>query len=166
MICEVCKKNEATIVFQIFSGGQLATRTICAQCAMKAQSDLTRTLWGIGMHLQERTKEEAEISRDEAMPTRFCSACGSPVSKIDEDTVLGCPNCYDALDENEAAVLAKGREKITAPEVAEVPEDIKTTIEQMAHKLREAIVSEDFEQAASLRDQINKATLSGQIGDE
>jgi protein-arginine kinase activator protein McsA len=36
----------------------------------------------------------------------------------------------------------------------------------MAHKLREAIVSEDFEQAASLRDQINKATLSGQIGDE
>ena len=166
MICEVCKKNEATIVFQIFSGGQLATKTICAQCAMKAQSDIARTLWGIGMHMHERTNEETASDANEAMPDKFCSACGSSVGAVDKDTVLGCPNCYDALDEEAVDALSEQRSGTAATEVTQETEGVKISIEQMAHKLREAIVSEDFEQAASLRDQINRATFIGLAEDE
>ncbi len=159
MICEVCHKNEANIVFQIFNNGRLTTRTICGQCAMKAQSDFFRTLRSLGMHNEEGAQQE-EKGRSVDIPDQFCPSCGTPVSNIQEDGTFGCADCYEAGISHVRDMLRHHPADNTeeADEKQPATEEVKASdVAYMAHQLREAIVSEDYEQAAALRDRIREA---------
>lgn len=87
----------------------------------------------------------AEAKEEPPQGKRFCAHCGTAVDTVNEDTVFGCPHCYEAAG---GALDALAR-KEAAPEK---PAAFDAGQEAMVHRLREALASEDYEQAAHLRD--------------
>lgn len=158
MICELCHKNEANIVFQVFNNGRLSTRTICAECAMKAQKDFFKVLHTLGM--QEPSKKQESDGLDTVnVAERYCAACGQPLTAPVENEVLGCPQCYQAIKDE--VIEALQVDATSETEETPAPIQVETDIELMSHQLREAIISEDYEQAAALRDKIKHLANSG-----
>ena len=42
MKCDGCKKNEAHLVLHMITNGQVATRSLCMECAKKAHEEMTQ----------------------------------------------------------------------------------------------------------------------------
>lgn len=148
MLCDICHHNEANIIFQVFQNGRMTTHPVCAECAMKAQREFLRALEKMGTAAQQDMEEQPA-----ALPKRLCPVCGTAVDEIGRDTVLGCPHCYQSAFEQVAA-LREGVQPVKDEEESD-----------MAHRLREALASEDYEQAARLRDMLKDAEGGGKAED-
>ncbi len=159
MICEICHKNEANIVFQVLNNGRLNTRTICTECAMKMQKDFFKTLHALGIQQSLVKKEEGKQTSVD-VPDRFCINCSQPLTKVDENNTLGCPACYQAMKGEIIQLLSTDVNNGSDENSQKQPEG--SDLELMSHQLREAIVSEDYEQAAALRDKIRQLANSGE----
>ncbi|MDO5021910.1 MAG: UvrB/UvrC motif-containing protein [Eubacteriales bacterium] len=156
MICEICNKNEGNIVFQVYNNGEITTRTICTECAMSAQNEFFKAL-----HIIANKARRGKIKSDagEKLPESFCPECGNAIGDLNEDSVFGCPQCYNAARDRlkrikgllpEEQVLEEQEREIKSEEI----------LEELHHQLRTAIVAEDFERAAKLRDEITETEKS------
>ena len=98
-------------------------------------------------------------SRACATGTRSTTACRSPTTRSRRPS--SCPNRYitgrclpdkaiDVIDEAGARVRLKSMTK--PPDLKEIDEEV----EQLNHEKEEAVANQDFEKAASLRDQADK----------
>lgn len=156
MICEICNKNEGNIVFQVYNNGKMITRTICSECAVAAQNQFFKALRIVSNSVNQKSKQTRSVAR---LPESICTSCGTAISEITEDTLLGCPNCYDVARVQLAKLKQKDKAENTEEGEIAQPKDI---LAQMHHELRSAIVMQDFELAASIRDKIRKTeeTLS------
>ena len=150
MICEICNKNEGNIVFQVYNNGKMITRTICSECAVAAQNQFFKALRIVTNNVNQKSKQTRSVAR---LPESICTSCGTAISEITEDTLLGCPNCYDVARVQLAKLRQKDKDENNTEPEAKQPKD---TLEQMHHELRSAIVMQDFELAASIRDKIRK----------
>lgn len=140
MLCDLCHKNEANIIFQVFQNGHMTSHPICAECAVKAQKNFLNVL-----QLLKNEERQPIEEKTEELPRRLCPHCGTAVDSIGDETVLGCPRCYEAAAEQIEALRAG---------VAFEGEKTEETKDDIPHRLREALASEDYEQAARLRDMI------------
>lgn len=148
MLCDICKSNEANIVMQTLREGEVVTRTICMECARKSHQEIARAIFNLGMQLREMKRSQEQAPK---MPDAICSACHTPLWPVTDDTKLGCPQCYDALRQQIAAYQNR------APQ----PQDTAQPAQQQASEeeriqlaLQEALVCENYERAAQLRDRL------------
>ncbi len=90
--------------------------------------------------------------------TQTCPQCGYKLGQFRKTGRMGCPVCYKTFSELLEPALKnmhKGSRHIgKAPEGIRERIDISQKLEQKQEKLREAIALENFEQAATLRDEI------------
>ena len=98
MLCDGCKKREASMMLHMITNGQLATRSLCAECAKKAHEEMAQAFSTMGMRM-EGLNSMVEQPPQEAirLPKMICASCRTPYEDIDHDTVFGCPNCYQAF---------------------------------------------------------------------
>lgn len=81
-----------------------------------------------------------------------CPVCGFGVEDYRRTGHLGCPDCYSVF----ARELNPGTEADPEP----VQESASITKARLQKELQQAIAREDYERAATLRDQINALTES------
>ncbi|MBR4957780.1 MAG: UvrB/UvrC motif-containing protein [Lentisphaeria bacterium] len=103
MLCDICKKNEATIHYKEIVGGQQKSLNVCAECAQKHEKasgmnfgafNLAEMLFNLGKHAG-KPAEEPEISVPEPLT---CKACGRTVRDLhDSGGRLGCAGCYTSF---------------------------------------------------------------------
>ncbi|HSK69035.1 MAG TPA: hypothetical protein VLA21_07210 [Candidatus Limnocylindria bacterium] len=152
MICEVCKKNHADIVFKTVTDGQVATRAMCLSCAHTVQQDIMRMFMNLGS-APDGVQETEETAAPRAEAPRFvCAGCGRPFAALDEHTLAGCARCYDAMEE-ELADHFHMEEMPVRMDIDQASEE-ETNAQELRIKLMEAIIREDYEQAAVLRNQL------------
>lgn len=160
MICEVCKQRDADIVFKTVAAGQVATRAMCLRCAKTIQHDMMRMFMLLGFQpdVQEEPVDATQPTEDKAdIPSYLCTNCGRPFQSVNEQTMAGCAQCYQVMEQQLQSQL-----KDKAPQPEEEPGKKASgddSLEDMAsHELRyqliEAVIKEDFETAARLRDQM------------
>ena len=164
MRCDGCKINEAQIVLHMMTNGQVATRSLCSECAQKAHTEMTKAFATMGMqvdglqHMVERAREQRD-----SIPRMICSNCRTAFTDIGYDTVFGCPSCYKAFHQQVVTYLTDLRPKEAEAEA--VPDTLPPlpapTMEELDARLAEALQAEDYEQAAALRDQIKAMTVAG-----
>lgn len=154
MICEICNKNEGNIVFQVYNNGQIITHSICTECAMSAQNEFFKAL---NMLANKARQSKVNNGAEEKLPEKICPECGTVISNIDENSVFGCPHCYSAAREQLKTI--KGMDTKNAEEQKQII-NIEETLAELQHQLRTAIVTQDFERAAKLRDEINQTEKS------
>lgn len=137
---------------------------LCEDCAKtKGVNDpmgfsLADLLLGLGASQEmEQTAGGTETS---------CPRCGFSQADFKKSGRLGCPECYrtfaDAL-EGLLKTMHKGTRHVgKAPESLRATRDLTDRIRALQKRLAKAIETEDFEQAAVLRDEIKQA--SAQLG--
>jgi len=157
MLCQVCGKKEATVHLTQMLNDEVRKMHLCEQCAeaggidVNVPASMTNFLLGLGA--PKKTKAESV--------NRACPQCGMHFSDFKKLSRLGCQDCYAAFAE-ELEPLLNGMQK-GARHVGKKPEhyagavNVPPSMASLKKVLDEAVASENYEEAARIRDQIHEA---------
>jgi len=151
VMCEQCGKQAATVqVTRVANDGETVSH-FCFGCA--AQQGLTIEMKGSS--LQPQTAQQ-EIKQD----LRECRHCHLKFSDFAVKGWLGCPACYGEFEKEIDAMLLQmhGANSHNGKAYAEHSEGSLGTadIRSLSKELAEAIIQEEFELAALIRDKIRQ----------
>ena len=165
MKCEKCKQNEATYFYEESVNGKTRTLSLCAQCAAKEESthtffspayheNLLGELFGLGAH-KPRGNE-----------ARSCPDCGARWSDIVRSSKACCPGCYAAFSDLFEPTLRRLHGNVThtgrVPAARRALREQEDRLATLKKELQEAIASENYEQAAKIRDAIRAMEAGGE----
>ncbi|MDD5618115.1 MAG: UvrB/UvrC motif-containing protein [Candidatus Omnitrophica bacterium] len=172
MLCDVCGKNQATVHLTEIVDEQMTELHLCEECAkqksmqMEQQFGLSDLLGGlVDFGKQGEGQESAKVK---------CPNCNMTYEDFKKIGRLGCSNCYSAFIKYLFPLLK--RIHGTAVHTGKVPSTVTVGIPSVAvdssikaeaprprneladlkNKLQEAVKSENFEEAAKLRDKIKE----------
>lgn len=161
MLCESCKKNEATIHFTKIVNGDVEEKHICDVCA-KSNNDFDFEFPFPFHKLFTGLLEFSE--QDEMKEMSFkkinCPRCGLDYKKFLETGKFGCEKCYEVFSDEIEILLRDIHGHST--HIGKVPvkaEDSilkKREVQELRKELQENIKLENFEKAAILRDEIKR----------
>ncbi|MEO5753504.1 MAG: UvrB/UvrC motif-containing protein [Chthoniobacterales bacterium] len=156
MLCDVCKCNDASVFLTEIAEGKMQKVNLCEACSKeKGVQDpkgfaLADLLLGIG------AAEEIE----KGAPTQKCTVCGFTQVDFKKTGRLGCSACYQTFAEGLGTLLKamhKGTEHVgKLPERAARQVKLTDKMRALANHLEQAVAEENYETAATLRDQIKQ----------
>jgi protein arginine kinase activator len=156
MICEVCQSENATVHLTQIISGKMQKIDLCEKCAKEkgvadpAGFSLADMLLGLGAADEIKANGSQEL---------VCPQCGFTQPDFKKTGRLGCPQCYVTFSEGLGVILKdmhKGvLHKGKIPSRAARAEEYQTKLKSLHAELQAAVPSENYEQAASLRDQIS-----------
>ena len=156
MLCDICKKNEATVHLTQIVDAKMLKVDLCETCSkakgIQEASGFSLADLLVGLGAADEIKTEA--------PGVQCSMCGFTQADFKKAGRLGCPECYktfsDALD-GLLKTMHKGTRHVgKVPESLRQSRDLSDRMKLLEKKLSKAIDDEDFEEAAILRDEIKQ----------
>lgn len=160
MLCELCKERDVVITLTEIDGNGVRQVRLCEECAAQrgVQTSIAAAKPAIGSFLQSVQQSAAGGSSDAGR----CSFCASTLRDFRQTGRLGCPYCYTAFEQSLRELLAKvhgqarhtGREYSGAPGATQLLRPV--SVDRLRERLERAIRAEEFELAATLRDQIRE----------
>ena len=167
MLCDICKKNEATVHLTQIVDAKMLKVDLCEACS-KAKGiqeasgfSLADLLVGLGA---------ADEIRMEA-PGVQCPVCGFTQADFKKTGRLGCSACWETFEAGLASLL-KAMHK-SDRHIGKVPKRAARTavvggrLKELTEQLAKAVSSEQYEEAAHIRDQIreleSKLKTSGSV---
>jgi protein arginine kinase activator len=162
MQCQVCQKKEATIHLTEITDGVRSEMHLCEQCAqeegiaVKSQLSINELLSGL-----LSTQPSADEMFGDAEQEVSCPHCGFTLSQFTKEALLGCPYDYEVFEKSLLPLIEKAHDGKTVHRgkvPSKMPQDTKKQIKLTAlrQQLEAAVQSEDYEQAANLRDEITQ----------
>lgn len=186
MLCDKCRKNEATNFYHENVNGKVRSMRLCAECAksLEESGDLpklnadkffedfdffdepffqnpVKTLNSLfsGFFGGEKALGSGNPTGEEKTAEKRCEGCGSTLRDF-ATRGAGCPKCFETFAEELAPTVSRahGRTVHTGRAPAKFRDRIETKrkIEALVEEQREAVKNEDFERAAEIRDELKK----------
>ena len=157
MQCSLCKEKPATVHLTQIVGDKMQKLDLCDDCAKaKGVNDPTHFPWGADLMLGLGAAQEIEQAAG-GLELK-CPRCGFTQADFKKSGRLGCPECYRAFSEGLSGLLKtmhKGTRHVgKAPEKFRASTQHADRMRVLQKKLEKAIESENFEEAAQLRDEI------------
>jgi len=156
MLCDICKKTEATVHLTQIVGGKMLKVDLCESCAKEkgvqeaAGFSLANLLVGLGA---------GEESRAEAGGAQ-CPVCGFTQADFKKTGRLGCSACWEAFEASLGSLLKamhKGDHHLgKVPVRAAHTLALNSKMQELAEQLEKAVHEEKYEDAAQIRDQIRE----------
>ena len=169
MLCDRCKQREAKIYYTEIIGGKKKEQHLCEECAAEMSSfsknaSLGSILTGI---LSAATGGDVT-----------CPKCGETYGEFLETGKLGCDECYKAF----GSLLQNSVRRIqgSVTHTGKIPSYLKqemkaenievekimhlSELDQLELRLKKALSEENYEECASLRDQIKVLKESNTYG--
>jgi protein arginine kinase activator len=156
MLCMICKQNAAQVHLTQIVDDKIKKVDLCEDCAKhKGINDtagfaIADLLLGLGA-----AQEMAQAAGGEEIK---CPACGFTQADFKKAGRLGCSQCYATFAEGLESLLKtmhKGTRHVgKTPHSIQQSRDLADQLKQLQKKLDRAVTDENFEQAASLRDEI------------
>lgn len=163
MLCCICKEKEATVHLTQIAGDKVQKVDLCEECAKQkgvndpAGFSLADLLLGLGA--------SQEMEQAVGGTTLKCPRCGFTQADFKKSGRLGCAVCYTTFAEGLEGLLKtmhKGtRHAGKVPQALRQSRDLSERLKSLQKKLDKAIATEDFELAATLRDEIKQ--VSGKL---
>ena len=168
-LCEECGVNEACYTISVMMGGQITQRHLCADCMAKmnmnlAAGNIKHLLSAIMSAISGSAEEAAAAASEESEEAAaiVCERCGTSLSQFTKSGKLGCPNCYQAFREQLTPMLQQIHGRVQhagrKPLDDEAAQHRRDVYERLSRQLEQAVAMEDFETAATLRDQLRSLT--------
>jgi protein arginine kinase activator len=155
MQCDVCGEKDATVFLTQIVEGKMQKVNLCEACAKtKGVNDptgfaLTDLLLGLPAEKLER-----------GPASHKCPVCGFTQADFKKTGRLGCSECYTTFAEALAPMLANMHKGTThvgkAPGNRARLREINAKMKTLQASLDEAVASEQYEKAATLRDEIRQ----------
>jgi len=160
MLCDICKKNQATVHLTEIIDEQMTELHLCEECAREKSMEMEQQ-FGLGDLLAGLSDlGKTNVEEKEAMKVK-CSVCGLTYDDFRKIGRLGCSECYDSFRKHLAPLLKRihGASKHygKAPLALAKPQKARSELEELRMKLQKAIEKEEFEEAARLRDKIKES---------
>lgn len=161
MLCQNCGKNEATTHIKQVINGETAESHLCSDCAVHlgygdmftgagfSFSDLLGSFFGDSV--QQKNIGGTAIR---------CKKCGNSFEDIVRDGRVGCADCYKTFYDKLLPSLKRIHGKVehsgkfSANVQTETPPENR--LEKLKEQMNEAVLTQNFELAAKLRDEINE----------
>jgi protein arginine kinase activator len=156
LICESCQINPATVDFTHVVSGEVQKLKLCAECAaeknihVQGPLSLTDILFGLG-------DKNVEPS---ATPDHACPSCHMRRSDFRKTTQLGCPVCYETFAAELAPMFKSMHGDVR--HIGKVPrlEQVNVELQLLQRQLDDAVETQDFEEAARLRDAVREVNVT------
>ena len=175
MQCDECGKPANVHEIRV-ENGMKTERHLCSECA--AQVGLTAQEAHVDAPTNPVEMIKQVLAAGPEMEVRAapeCPTCGSTFARFRKMALLGCPDCYQALEVPLQPLILRSQ----AAEARELPEHeglhpssfksasqpTKTLI-RLERELQGAIHAEQYERAADLRDKIRKLHESSEPSDQ
>lgn len=181
MLCDNCKRNEATIIIKEIHNGKAESINLCAECArLKEQQgelgslgfNLAEVLFDLGK-LTKALKPGAktpEVEVPSEVAQAVCPHCGWSAEELRKHSGrLGCPECYRTfapLVEGAVARIQRGLVHLGKRPAGGGPGGavaMRLELERLQRELNDLIKREEYEAAAVNRDRI--AALKRELDD-
>lgn len=169
MLCDNCKKREATIHIKEVRNGKCISTNLCPECAKEKEMagglgafgfNLAEVIFNAGKNSDDK-KAPIPAEEDEKKHKLICPACGWNTAKMRRSGgKLGCPQCYNIFDKWVKMAI----EQVQRGEIhlgkrpgnsSRSVSGVKLEINKLQLQLAKAVSAEEYEKAAMLRDRIN-----------
>lgn len=158
MLCQKCNKKQAMVYYNKVLNGKKTEIYLCEDC-MKEYPELSFEFdipLSINSILSSLGYETNEILKNE----KICPKCNSTRSEIKESGKFGCSKCYEIFKNDVNSIIEKVHgctEHIgKAPRRSFYYINIKSEISKLKGELNLAVINEEFEEAAILRDKVRE----------
>lgn len=159
MLCDICGKNPATVHLTEIVDNQMNELHLCEECARNKSAEMEQQ-FGLS-DLLAGLAEFSKASVDKDAVLLKCPNCKLSYGDFQKIGRLGCSECYTAfkkylghlLKKIHGSVMHYGKMPLKAVRVS--PHKI-ADLQELRLKLQRAVESEQFEEAARLRDQIKE----------
>lgn len=174
MLCNICNKNQATVHLTEIVDEQMSELHLCDECARKKSMEMEQQ-FGLSDLLAGLVDYGKQIGSVEKGPiVAQCSHCGFAFEDFGKIGRLGCSECYASFVKNLGPLLKRihgsnqhvGKSPLgfRAPVIKKaksvvVPVFASASLNELKDNLQKAIESEEFEEAARLRDLIKGMEL-------
>lgn len=174
MLCQSCGKNQATTYYKENINGQVRELHLCPECAAKLTggsaphfgSFFSDPFASNAFSLFEPTfSGDPFWSGMQAIGGgRRCPTCGMTESELRRSGRAGCADCYSSfrdillpyIKKLHGAAAHVGQAPAAVTEAGAESKPAVDPIEDLKSKLQEAIKTENYEEAARLRDEIKR----------
>ncbi len=170
MLCEDCRKQDATVNLKQVVNKQEIVLNLCAKCAKRR--GFTNPLKNIPFPLADFLTSMVTGSLSEAdsqVLGQSCPSCGLTYDKFAKTGRLGCGECFNTFRQPLADLLRKihGSNLHRGKRLSSSAEGMDTLKEEarLKEELKSAIINEDFERAAQIRDLIKDLQLKMETSD-
>ncbi len=159
MLCQICKKNEATVHYTKIVNGDIEELHLCEQCAVnkEIEFDSTFSFHKLLSGLMDNIQGELPFKE---IQTLKCPFCGMDYEQFKKVGKFGCAQCYETFKSNLSPIFKSihGHDRHTGkvPVRANIQVAKMKKIEKLREKLKEHVAREEYEQAAILRDKIKE----------
>lgn len=176
MLCEGCKKNEATVHLTEIINEVKIELHLCESCTKGIRLNSEKI--DFSLSLQEMLSFLEVDDSSIIVDKHICKICGLTYADFREDARIGCTGCYKYLRSVlEPIILSyfreekyKGKKPLNYVEIIyndyaseytfqnSSPEDLSNieTINELKEKLEYAVIEERYEDAAILRDKVRE----------
>lgn len=177
MMCDECGVRPATIHLTTFTNGEKQDKNLCATCLTKYKMnlpaiDLTNLAGILGGFIEKAlTAKKEEV---DSGFTAVCESCSMDYKQFKRNGMLGCAECYRTFREPLEEMFT--RMHGNAQHVGRIPGGVnsrvslKLQIDKLKQRLTRAVSEEEYEVAATLRDQIralsNELKVKTEVGED
>ena len=152
MLCQNCGKRDATTHYHSVINGVVKDKYLCYECAVEEKQS--------GLKENDIFKILTSFLNDGAVPnsqTVKCECCGTSFSDIRRTGKVGCGNCYSVFKEQLTPTLQRIHGRTT--HIGKRPgnsNEKQNILDDLKYQLKTAIQTENYEEAAKLRDLIRQ----------
>ncbi len=176
MKCDRCEHDATIQIHIVEAGNEPKTVNLCEECARKMMFDSIQNNDSEEyQYFQDHLKKlvgvffnEPKTFADSEEENRHCAFCGSSFHDITQTGRFGCDHCYtefydkvkETLRMTQGAVAHTG----DVPENYREMREIQDEIARKKEELQELILSEDYETAAVIRDEVKELSAALERG--
>lgn len=161
MLCDACHKNEATVHLTEIVNEKITKLHLCEGCA-KAKGAEMEEHFGLSDLLAGLADIGSKVE-PEAISAVKCPTCAFTYQDFKKVGRLGCGDCYESFKKQLDGLLKRihganrhiGKVPLAAGKAAKDSRPL-LDLKELKARLEKAIQSEEFEQAAKLRDKIKE----------
>lgn len=155
-MCDVCGKNEATVHLTEIVNDKVTKLHLCEECAKEKGAEMEEH-FGLS-DLLAGLADLGATAEPSIVDSIKCPTCGFTYQDFKKVGRLGCGHCYDAFKKQLAPLLKRihGADRHVGKIPVTIGKTIKDTrtLQELKIQMEKAIQTEEFEEAARLRDKI------------
>lgn len=159
MLCSNCGIKDANFHYKQVNGGKFTEIHLCTECARElGYIKDNESFFNIGSILGDFLSVPKTVSASPASVK--CPSCSTSFDSVRRTGFLGCDKCYEVFAKPIEAMLAKiqpstvHKGKLSGADGKKIERE--NTIRNLKEELKRAIIDENYEQAAVIRDKIKE----------
>jgi protein arginine kinase activator len=168
MMCQECNQRPATLHFTKIVNGEKGEFHLCEKCAQeKGEMFMVNSSSGFSINnllaglfnLEPSFQQQAQKDPFEKQEILQCDHCSMTFQQFVKKGKFGCSHCYSVF-KDQLSPIFKRLHSGNSTHKGKIPQriggtmHIKKNIEELKDQLKELISNEEFEKAATIRDEI------------